>query len=157
MFLPKLEKHGYFSLRVIFSLNCPDRAGNHMAEVSGMEAVLAKLGKKLGRKPMLKRKGLTNSEPLRPPGMTVVIGLGKPMSKKGAFAKRDEKGYPMDDESGGDDEEMVTETSPEGLSAKLDALMERLDAIEEKMGMKEESDEDEEDMEDEDSDMEDDD
>ena len=124
-----------------------------------MEAVLAKLGKKLGRKPMLKRKGLTNSEPLRPPGMTVVIGLGKPMGKKGekgAFAKRDEKGYPMDEE-GGDDEEMVTETSPEGLSAKLDALMERLDAIEEKMGMKEES-EDDEDMEDEDeSDMEDDD
>ena len=121
-----------------------------------MEAVLAKLGKKLGRKPMLKRKGLTNSEPLRPPGMTVVIGLGKPMSKKGAFAKRDEKGYPMDEE-GGDDEEMVTETSPEGLSAKMDALMERLDAIEEKMGMKEESneDEDDEDMEDEDeSDME---
>ena len=127
-----------------------------------MEAVLAKLGKKLGRKPMLKRKGLTTSEPLRPPGMTVVIGMGKPMGKKGAFAKRDEKGYPMDDEggAGGDDEEMVTETSPEGLSAKLDALMERLDAIEEKMGMKEESDEDEddeEDMEDEDSDMEDDD
>jgi len=124
-----------------------------------MEAVLAKLGKKLGRKPMLKRKGLTNSEPLRPPGMTVVIGLGKPMgkmSKKGAFAKRDEKGYPMDDE-GGDDEEMVTETSPEGLSAKLDALMERLDAIEEKMGMKDEAEDDDE-MEDEDeSDMEDDD
>ena len=124
-----------------------------------MEAVLAKLGKKLGRKPMLKRKGLTNSEPLRPPGMTVVIGLGKPMGKKsekGAFAKRDEKGYPMDDE-GGDDEEMVTETSPEGLSAKLDALMERLDAIEAKMGMNDEA-EDEEDMEDEDeSDMEDDD
>ena len=122
-----------------------------------MEAVLAKLGKKLGRKPMLKRKGLTNSEPLRPPGMTVVIGLGKPMSKKGekgAFAKRDEKGYPMDDESGGDDEEMVTETSPEGLSAKLDALMERLDAIEEKMGMKDEAEDDDE-MEDEDeSDME---
>ena len=117
-----------------------------------MEAVLAKLGKKLGRKPMLKRKGLTNSEPLRPPGMTVVIGLGKPMGKKGAFAKRDEKGYPMDDE-GGDDEEMVTETSPEGLSAKLDALMERLDAIEEKMGMKGEAEDDE--MEDEDeSDME---
>ena len=121
-----------------------------------MEAVLAKLGKKLGRKPMLRRKGLTNSEPLRPPGMTVVIGLGKPMSKKGAFAKRDEKGYPMDEE-GGDDEEMVTETSPEGLSAKLDALMERLDAIEEKMGMKEEAEDDDE-MEDEDeSDMEDDD
>jgi hypothetical protein len=127
-----------------------------MAEVSGMEAVLAKLGKKLGRKPMLKRKGLTNSEPLRPPGMTVVIGLGKPMGKKGAFAKRDEKGYPMDDE-GSDDEETVAETSPEGLSAKLDALMERLDAIEEKMGMKDEVEDDDE-MEDEDeSDMEDDD
>jgi len=130
-------------------------------EKMGMEAVLAKLGKKLGRKPMLKRKGLTNSEPLRPPGMTVVIGLGKPMGKKGekgAFAKRDEKGYPMDDEggAGGDDEEMVTETSPEGLSAKLDALMERLDAIEEKMGMKEESEDDEENDDDE-SDMEDDD
>jgi len=128
-------------------------------EKMGMEAVLAKLGKKLGRKPMLKRKGLTTSEPLRPPGMTVVIGLGKPMGKKGekgAFAKRDEKGYPMDEE-GGDDEEMVTETSPEGLSAKLDALMERLDAIEAKMGMNDEA-EDEEDMEDEDeSDMEDDD
>lgn len=122
-----------------------------------MDAVLAKLSKKLGRKPMLKRKGLTNSEPLRPPGMTVVIGLGKPMSKKGekgAFAKRDEKGYPMDEE-GGDDGEMVTETSPEGLSAKLDALMERLDAIEEKMGMNEESEDDEED--DDESDMEDDD
>jgi hypothetical protein len=127
-------------------------------EKMGMEAVLAKLGKKLGRKPMLKRKGLTNSEqPLRPPGMTVVIGMGKPMGKKGekgAFAKRDEKGYPMDEE-GGDDEEMVTETSPEGLSAKLDALMERLDAIEEKMGMNEEDDdemedEDESDMEEED-------
>ena len=118
-----------------------------------MEAVLAKLGKKLGRKPMLRRKGLTNSEPLRPPGMTVVIGLGKPMGKKGAFAKRDEKGYPTEEE-GGDDDEMVTETSPEGLSAKLDALMERLDAIEAKMGMNEESDDDEE-MEDEDeSDME---
>jgi hypothetical protein len=130
-----------------------------MAEVSGMEAVLAKLGKKLGRKPMLKRKGLTTSEPLRPPGMTVVIGMGKPMDKKGekgAFAKRDEKGYPMDEE-GGDDEEMVTETSPEGLSAKLDALMERLDAIEEKMGMNDEAEDDDE-MEDEDeSDMEDDD
>jgi hypothetical protein len=124
-------------------------------EKMGMEAVLAKLGKKLGRKPMLKRKGLTTSEqPLRPPGMTVVIGLGKPMGKKGekgAFAKRDEKGYPMDEE-GGDDEEMVTETSPEGLSAKLDALMERLDAIEEKMGMNEEDDDE---MDDEDnSDME---
>jgi hypothetical protein len=123
-------------------------------EKQGMEAVLAKLGKKLGRKPMLRRKGLTNSEPLRPPGMTVVIGLGKPMGKKGAFAKRDEKGYPTEEE-GGDDEEMVTETSPEGLSAKLDALMERLEAIEAKMGMNDESDDDEDDMEDEDeSDME---
>ena len=117
-----------------------------------MEAVLAKLGKKLGRKPMLKRKGLTNSEPLRPPGMTVVIGMGKPMKDRGAMAKRDEKGYPMDEE-GGDEDEMVTETSPEGLSAKLDALMERLDAIEAKMGMHDESEEDD-DMEDEDSDME---
>ena len=122
-----------------------------------MEAVLAKLGKKLGRKPMLRRKGLTNSEPLRPPGMTVVIGLGKPMGKKGAFAKRDEKGYPTEEE-GRDEDEMVTETSPEGLSAKLDALMERLDAIEAKMGMNDESDDDDEEMEDEeDNDMEDDD
>ena len=122
-----------------------------------MEAVLSKLSKKLGRKPMLRRKGLTTSDAPKMPGMTVVIGMGKPMGKKGekgAFAKRDEKGYPMDEE-GGDDEEMVTETSPEGLSAKLDALMERLDAIEEKMGMKEEDDdemedEDESDMEEED-------
>jgi hypothetical protein len=128
-------------------------------EKMGMEAVLAKLGKKLGRKPMLRRKGLTNSEPLRPPGMTVVIGLGKPMGKKGekgAFAKRDEKGYPMDEE-GGDDEEMVTETSPEGLSAKLDALMERLDAIEAKMGMKDEVEDDDEIEDEDESDMEDDD
>lgn len=101
-----------------------------------MEAVLAKLGKQLGRKPMLKRKGLTTSEPLRPPGMTVVIGMGKPMKDRGAFAKRDEKGYPTEEEGGDDDEgEMVTETSPEGLSAKLDALMERLDAIEKKLKM----------------------
>jgi hypothetical protein len=126
-------------------------------ERQGMDAVLAKLGKKLGRKPMLKRKGLTNSEPLRPPGMTVVIGMGKPMKDRGAMAKRDDNGYPMDDE--GQDDEPIKETSPEGLSAKLDALMERLDAIEAKMGMNEESDEDDEDeMEDEDeSDMEDDD
>ena len=117
-----------------------------------MEAVLAKLGKKLGRKPMLKRKGLTNSEPLRPPGMTVVIGMGKPMKDRGAMAKRDDNGYPMDDE--GQDDEPIKETSPEGLSAKLDALMERLDAIEAKMGMNDESEEDD-DMEDEDeSDME---
>jgi hypothetical protein len=119
-----------------------------------MEAVLSKLSKKLGRKPMLRRKGLTTSDAPKMPGMTVVIGMGKPIGKKGAFAKRDEKGYPMDDEggAGGDDEEMVTETSPEGLSAKLDALMERLDAIEEKMGMNEEDDDE---MDDEDnSDME---
>ena len=117
-----------------------------------MDAVLAKLGKQLGRKPMLKRKGLTNSEPLRPPGMTVVIGMGKPMKDRGAMAKRDDNGYPMDDE--GQDDEPIKETSPEGLSAKLDALMERLDAIEAKMGMHDESEEDD-DMEDEDeSDME---
>jgi hypothetical protein len=62
----------------------------------------------------------------------------------------------MDDE-GSDDEETVAETSPEGLSAKLDALMERLDAIEAKMGMNDEAEDDDE-MEDEDeSDMEDDD
>ena len=118
-----------------------------------MDAVLAKLSKKLGRKPMLKRKGLTNSEPLRPPGMTVVIGMGKPMKERGAMAKRDDNGYPMDDE--GQDDEPIKETSPEGLSAKMDALMERLDAIEAKMGMNEEDDdemedEDESDMEEED-------
>ena len=118
-----------------------------------MDAVLAKLSKKLGRKPMLKRKGLTNSEPLRPPGMTVVIGMGKPMKDRGAMAKRDDNGYPMDDE--GQDDEPIKETSPEGLSAKMDALMERLDAIEAKMGMNEEDDdemedEDESDMEEED-------
>lgn len=118
-----------------------------------MDAVLAKLSKKLGRKPMLRRKGLTNSEPLRPPGMTVVIGMGKPMKDRGAMAKRDDNGYPMDDE--GQDDEPIKETSPEGLSAKLDALMERLDAIEAKMGMNEEDDdemedEDESDMEEED-------
>ena len=118
-----------------------------------MDAVLAKLSKKLGRKPMLRRKGLTNSEPLRPPGMTVVIGMGKPMKERGAMAKRDDNGYPMDDE--GQDDEPIKETSPEGLSAKMDALMERLDAIEAKMGMNEEDDdemedEDESDMEEED-------
>ena len=118
-----------------------------------MDAVLAKLSKKLGRKPMLRRKGLTNSEPLRPPGMTVVIGMGKPMKDRGAMAKRDDNGYPMDDE--GQDDEPIKETSPEGLSAKMDALMERLDAIEAKMGMNEEDDdemedEDESDMEEED-------
>jgi len=98
-----------------------------------MEAVLDKLGKKLGRKPMLKRKGLSDSEPMKEAGMTVVIGMGKPMKERGAMAKRDDKGYPMDED--GQDGEPIKETSPEGLSAKIDALMERLDAIEAKMGM----------------------
>ena len=113
-----------------------------------MEAVLAKLGKKLGRKPMLKRKGLTNSEPLRPPGMTVVIGMGKPMGGRGAMAKRDDKGYPLDDQG----DEPIKETSPEGLSAKLDALMERMDALEAKLNGDddEEMDEEDDDMEEED-------
>jgi hypothetical protein len=114
-------------------------------ESTGMEAVLAKLGKKLGRKPVLKRKGLTDSSPMKESGMTVVIGMGKPM--RGAMAKRDDRGYPTDEE--GQDDEPIKETSPEGLSAKLDALMERLDAIEAKMGMN-----DDDEMDDEDDDME---
>lgn len=96
-----------------------------------MDAVLAKLGKKLGRKPVLKRKGLTDSSPMKESGMTVVIGMGKPMRDRGAMSKRDDKGYPMDEQ----DDEPIKETSPEGLSAKLDAVMERLEAIEAKMGM----------------------
>ena len=104
-----------------------------------MEAVLNKLGKKLGRKPMLKRKGLSDSEPMKESGMTVVIGMGKP---SGAMSKREEDGQ---------DASPVKETSPEGLSAKLDALMERMDALEAKLngGDDEESD-DESDMEEED-------
>ena len=116
-----------------------------------MDAVLAKLGKKLGRKPMLRRKGLTDSSPMKESGMTVVIGMGKPMGGRGAMAKRDDKGYPMDEE--GQDDEPIKEISPEGLSAKLDALMERLDAIEAKMGMNDDEemdDEDDDDMEEED-------
>lgn len=113
-----------------------------------MDAVLAKLGKKLGRKPMLRRKGLSDSSPMKESGMTVVIGMGKPMGGRGAMAKRDDKGYPMDEE--GQDDEPIKETSPEGLSAKLDALMERLDAIEAKMGMNEDEDEEMEDEEEED-------
>ena len=111
-----------------------------------MDAVLAKLGKKLGRKPMLKRKGLTDSSPMKESGMTVVIGMGKPMRERGAMAKRDDKGYPLDDQG----DEPIKETSPEGLSAKLDAVMERLEAIEAKMGMNDDEDEedDEEDNED---------
>lgn len=96
-----------------------------------MEAVLAKLGKKLGRKPMLKRKGLTDSSPMKESGMTVVIGMGKPMGGRGAMAKRDDKGYPVDER---DSDEPIKETSAEGLSAKIDALMERMDALEAKLG-----------------------
>ena len=81
-----------------------------------MDAVLAKLGKKLGRKPMLKRKGLSD---------------------------RDDKGYPMDEQDG--DNEPIKETSPESLSAKIDALMERIDALEARMGDHSEQAEDEED------------
>ena len=103
-----------------------------------MDAVLAKLGKKLGRKPMLKRKGLSDSEPMKESGMTVVIGMGKP---SGAMSKRDE----------GQDASPVKETSPEGLSAKLDALMERMDALEAKLnGDDDEESNDESDMEEED-------
>jgi hypothetical protein len=118
-------------------------------ESTGMDAVLAKLGKKLGRKPVLKRKGLTDSSPMKESGMTVVIGMGKPMGGRGAMAKRDDRGYPTDEEGQDDEGSPIKETSPEGLSAKLDALMERLDAIEAKMGMN-----DDEEMDDEDDDME---
>jgi hypothetical protein len=107
-------------------------------EKTGMDAVLAKLGKKLGRKPMLKRKGLSDSSPMKESGMTVVIGMGKP---SGAMAKRDDKGYPMDEQ----DDEPIKETSPEGLSAKLDALMERMDAREAKLNGDDEEMDDEED------------
>lgn len=103
-----------------------------------MDAVLAKLGKKLGRKPMLKRKGLSDSSPMKESGMTVVIGMGKP---SGAMAKRDDKGYPTEEQ----DDEPIKETSPEGLSAKIDALMERIDALEARMGDHSEQAEDEED------------
>jgi hypothetical protein len=104
-----------------------------------MDAVLAKLGKKLGRKPMLKRKGLSDSSPMKESGMTVVIGMGKPSGAGGAMARRDDKGYPTEEQ----DDEPIKETSPEGLSAKIDALMERLDAIEAKMGMNDEDDDEE--------------
>jgi hypothetical protein len=110
-----------------------------------MDAVLAKLGKKLGRKPMLKRKGLSDSSPMKESGMTVVIGMGKP---SGAMAKRDDKGYPTEEQ----DDEPIKETSPEGLSAKIDALMERMDALESRMGAHSEQ---AEDMEDDDEEEED--
>lgn len=112
-----------------------------------MDAVLAKLGKKLGRKPMLKRKGLTDSEYPKAPGMTVVIGVGKPMGGRGAMAKRDDKGYPMEDQG---EEEQVEEKSPEGLNAKIDALMERIDALEAKLAKYEGGDDEEMDDEEED-------
>ena len=70
------------------------------------------------------------------------------MGGRGAMAKRDDKGYPMDEE--GQDDEPIKETSPEGLSAKIDALMERIDALEARMGDHSEQAEDEEDMEEED-------
>jgi hypothetical protein len=114
-------------------------------EQGGMEAVLAKLGKKLGRKPVLKRKGLSDSSPMKESGMTVVIGMGKPMGGRGAMAKRDDKGYPLDDQG----DEPIKEESPEGLSAKLDALMERMDALEAKLNG-----DDDDEMDDEDDDME---
>lgn len=110
-----------------------------------MDAVLAKLGKKLGRKPMLKRKGLSDSEPMKESGMTVVIGMGKP---SGAMSKRDDKGYPSDEEQ---DASPIKETSLEGLSAKLDAAMERISALEAKLnGDDTEEQDDESDMEEED-------
>jgi len=113
-----------------------------------MDAVLAKLGKKLGRKPMLKRKGLTDSSPMKESGMTVVIGMGKPMRERGALAKRDDKGYPLDDQG----DEPIKEESLEGLSAKLDALMERMDALEAKLNSDDDEmdDEEDDDMEEED-------
>jgi hypothetical protein len=110
-------------------------------ENTGMDAVLAKLGKKLGRKPMLKRKGLTDSSPMKESGMTVVIGMGKPMGGRGAMAKRDDKGYPLDDQG----DEPIKEESPEGLSAKIDALMERMDALEAKLNGDDDDDMEEED------------
>ncbi len=88
-----------------------------------MDAVLEKLGKKLGRKPLLKRKGM-GMEPSKPSGMTVVIGMGskpmgKPMDGRGPMRKRDDE--PMD------------EMEPESMNAKLDALMERIDMLEAKL------------------------
>lgn len=109
-----------------------------------MDAVLAKLGKKLGRKPMLKRKGLTDSSPMKESGMTVVIGMGKPMGGRGAMAKRDDKGYPMEERE--DESEPMDEMEPESMNAKIDALMERIDALEARCDKYEKGGEDEEDM-----------
>ena len=95
-----------------------------------MEAVLGKLGKKFGRKPMLRRKGLTDSSPMKESGMTVVIGMGKPMRDRGPAQKRDDKGYPVERR---EDDEPMDEMEPESLSAKMDALMERIDALESRL------------------------
>ena len=84
-----------------------------------MDAVLAKLGKKLGRKPLLKRKGAGMESP-KPAGMTVVIGMGKPMAGRAPMKKRE-------------DDEPMDEMEPEAMSAKLDALMERIDMLEAKL------------------------
>lgn len=113
-----------------------------------MDAVLAKLGKKLGRKPMLKRKGLTDSSPMKESGMTVVIGMGKPMGGRGAMAKRDDKGYPMEERE--DESEPMDEMEPESMNAKIDALMERIDALEAKLAKYEGGEDDEMDDEEED-------
>ena len=80
-----------------------------------MDAVLAKLGKKLNRKPLLKRKGMG---PSKPAGVTVVIGMGKPMGKP--MQKRE-------------DDEPMDEMEPKAMNAKIDALMERIDMLEAKL------------------------
>ena len=80
-----------------------------------MDAVLAKLGKKLNRKPLLKRKGMGSSKPA---GVTVVIGMGKPMGKP--MQKRE-------------DDEPMEEMGPKAFNAKVDALMERIDMLEAKL------------------------
>ena len=99
-----------------------------------MDAVLAKLGKKLNRKPLLKRKGMGSSKPA---GVTVVIGMGKPMGKP--MQKRE-------------DDEPMEEMEPKAMNAKIDALMERIDMLEAKLaeydGEAEESTDDEEEEED---------
>ena len=80
-----------------------------------MDAVLAKLGKKLNRKPLLKPKGMGSSKPA---GVTVVIGMGKPMGKP--MQKRE-------------DDEPMEEMEPKAMNAKIDALMERIDMLEAKL------------------------
>lgn len=103
-----------------------------------MDAVLAKLGKKLNRKPLLKRKGKGMGMGLsKPAGVTVVIGMGKPMGKP--MQKREDD-KPMEE---------MTEMEPKAINAKIDALMERIDMLEAKLaeydgGEEEESTDDEE-------------